>query len=306
MAFTKEQQDRAWQSLPKFTRDDILGSYKEICNGWSDGYDMCFRVYLEETWGRHNLTSDVEPEEMLMAPAEKVRKYYNDVVRAIGEENGDFHIEMEGRRFALEYVFGKEALRNTKEPQDGIFNVGDKVEHVNIPGVFVVEKVENETIANRFQLIHCIISRVEGGDQKVVKVAPREIRHYIIPKDGQIFHLGDVVKIKAIGSKGKILEPYREGHGYGVVIIDGDEGNYVECQPSGLEMYSIPEAMPFIVGTKVKFKYKDNGAVCIITDIEPSDEEVGCYVAQLRKGDEVLGYYPIDVLELCAEEKMKR
>ena len=72
----KEQQDLAWKCLPKEMRKEIedvfyykATSANTIDNGFSDA--------LEYLYGKHNLTSDTEPEEMLMVERKRVIEIYN-------------------------------------------------------------------------------------------------------------------------------------------------------------------------------------------------------------------------------------
>lgn len=53
---------------------------------------------------------DTEGTEYLCVEREKVIEYYKDVQLAIGEENGDTRIEMEGRKMAMRYFFGDKCL----------------------------------------------------------------------------------------------------------------------------------------------------------------------------------------------------
>lgn len=62
---TKEQQDIAWAGLPKDARNQIISSYfckRDSNTEYNKGYvDAILHIY-----GIHNLTSDTEPEEILL------------------------------------------------------------------------------------------------------------------------------------------------------------------------------------------------------------------------------------------------
>ena len=66
---TKEQQDIAWACLPKEARAKIKIAYTRY-DGFE--YSVGYNDALNTVFGQHNLTSDTEPEEMLMVERRKV------------------------------------------------------------------------------------------------------------------------------------------------------------------------------------------------------------------------------------------
>ena len=67
---TKDQQDRAWACLPKEARAKTRIDYDPKSDYQDEGYNLALRSYF----GHHNLSSDTEPEEMLVVERKKVIK----------------------------------------------------------------------------------------------------------------------------------------------------------------------------------------------------------------------------------------
>lgn len=79
---TKELSDLAWSVLPKKFKEEVKRLYKAIReksvnNSPTERYfDGGYEYAFEKLFGKHNLTSDTEGEEMLMLPRNKVREMY--------------------------------------------------------------------------------------------------------------------------------------------------------------------------------------------------------------------------------------
>ena len=80
----KEQQDLAWLCLPKEIRDEIKEIYQAKVNSVYDT-EIYQELILDEIFGIHNLTSDIEPEEMLMVERKKVIEKCNKVTNDYAE-----------------------------------------------------------------------------------------------------------------------------------------------------------------------------------------------------------------------------
>ena len=128
----KEQQSLLWACLSKDAREDIKESYRYKCS------DKAYNAGVNETLGalfdHHNLTSDTEPEEVLMVERKKVQEYYSEsendsLVTDITEYDRGYAL---GVCDALGYLFGDKCLHDKEEPKPK-FKVGDKVRVVNIP-----------------------------------------------------------------------------------------------------------------------------------------------------------------------------
>ena len=80
---TKELQDHAWSILPKEFKEEVKKEYKlcsenyRIVSAVTEKWELRgFYRELEDLFGRHNLTSDAEGEEMLCVKASTVREMY--------------------------------------------------------------------------------------------------------------------------------------------------------------------------------------------------------------------------------------
>lgn len=135
---TKDQQDLAWACLPKEVRDEIKSQYNLLSQ--NPQMDKCDSVYLsafENIFGRHNLISDTEPEEMLMVKREIVQEAYKHHLKYAKDDSDDqWHW---GIIFILSGLFGDKCLPDKPNtPNSGElkpqmaenkpkFKVGDKV-----------------------------------------------------------------------------------------------------------------------------------------------------------------------------------
>lgn len=80
---TKEQQDLAWACLPKEARNQKISTY--FCKRDSDTeYNKGYVDAILHIYGHHNLTSDTEPEEMLMVRRKSIQTVYRDKIREKG------------------------------------------------------------------------------------------------------------------------------------------------------------------------------------------------------------------------------
>lgn len=100
----KEQQDLAWVCLPKELRMEL----KAIFNMPSKhGYSDSVRKLLVDIYG-DNLTSDTEPEEMLMVERNKVQESHNNSQKTWDEAHSNEWAD--GICFILEVLFGDKCL----------------------------------------------------------------------------------------------------------------------------------------------------------------------------------------------------
>ncbi|MBD5374340.1 MAG: hypothetical protein HDR77_02535 [Bacteroides sp.] len=135
---TKDQQDLAWQCLPKEARDDIKSQYNQLShNPQIDKYDSVYLSAFENIFGHHNLTSATEPEEMLMVKREIIQEAYKHHLKYAKDDSDDqWHW---GIIFILSGLFGDKCLPDKPNtPNSGElkpqmaenkpkFKVGDKV-----------------------------------------------------------------------------------------------------------------------------------------------------------------------------------
>lgn len=109
----KEQQDLSWACLPREIRDKIKDGYKiHLCEYkrlsesamWneSSGHFSKYKL-LEALFGKNNLTSDIEPKEMLTVERKKVQDYYDRMIQDDDEV-------AQGVCHTLKYFFGDKCL----------------------------------------------------------------------------------------------------------------------------------------------------------------------------------------------------
>ncbi len=110
----KTLQDLAWASLPKEVRSHIKAEYRSgLDNPRMDKCDSVYLTAFENTFGRHNLTSDIEPEEVLMVERKKVqemRSYNLGVLKYDPTHKGAILLEQ-----SLKRLFGNKCLPDELE-----------------------------------------------------------------------------------------------------------------------------------------------------------------------------------------------
>ena len=126
---TKEQQNLAWACLPKEYREELRRLYKD-----GTKHNKINRIAIYKSlFGRHNLTSDTEPEEILMVERSKIIQNYTNALERAKESNKPIETYIEGyydgQTAILEELFGDKCLLDKEEPK---FKVGDIVK-VNNP-----------------------------------------------------------------------------------------------------------------------------------------------------------------------------
>ena len=122
----KEQQDLAWKCLPKEVRDRIKIAYKS--DYVSDrGYQPTRGMeVLQDIFGHNNLTSDTEPEKMLMVSKKRVLTELCRAVNLQNDKEEDWIRAGEEIEFTLMQLFGDKCLPDEEKPKPK-FKVGDKV-----------------------------------------------------------------------------------------------------------------------------------------------------------------------------------
>lgn len=85
----KQVQDLAWKCLPKEIREHLKCVYKSEYVSDRGYQPTRIMKLLLSLFGHHNLTSDAEPEEMLIVPRNKVQDMYADIINDIRDYNGE-------------------------------------------------------------------------------------------------------------------------------------------------------------------------------------------------------------------------
>lgn len=142
---TTELQNKAWSCLPKEFKEEVKELYDsgikmmDIRPSASEIYANKLST-LEGIFGIHNLTSDAEGEEILMAPRKKVQEMYAhyDAISTDPDRPKDY-IEScyefaDGIIIALDELFGSKCLPDeAPKPAEPKFKVGDKASYVCSP-----------------------------------------------------------------------------------------------------------------------------------------------------------------------------
>lgn len=135
----KELQDLAWSVLPKEFKEEVKKRYKTACRHCDLYSARGTMETLELLFGKHNLTSDAEGEEMLTVPRSKVQELYRDYCAERDNEEPESHRSSLGGRIAmLQELFGSKCLTDepaSKEPklaEPTVFSIeSDKVSVLN-------------------------------------------------------------------------------------------------------------------------------------------------------------------------------
>ncbi|OKY84331.1 MAG: hypothetical protein BHV69_09935 [Bacteroidales bacterium 52_46] len=131
----KTTQDLAWSVLPKEFKEEVKKSYRYYSCMAKDQYDCGIVDCIETIFGKHNLTSDTEEEEMLTCERGKVQQLYNEATEIIhknSKKEGDLFFQMVGMSSLLLSLFGSKCLPDNVDslkpkPAEPKFKVGDIV-----------------------------------------------------------------------------------------------------------------------------------------------------------------------------------
>ena len=117
---TINDQDIAWASLPSYSRELARNMYKT-------SHDGNVKFLLENLYGKHNLTSDTEPEEILFYPRKDVQEFYAEICKTIDRsQETNVRICSQGKIIALKSLFGDKCLPDKEQPKPK-FKAGDIV-----------------------------------------------------------------------------------------------------------------------------------------------------------------------------------
>lgn len=114
----KELQDNLWGCLPKEIRDRIREEYKDN-NSSMKWYKEGFFDAMDKIFHHNNITSDIEPEEMLIVERKKVQEVFGPKLSKL---SADYQ---RGARNTLKYLFGNKCLLD-KELNEHNFAKSDK------------------------------------------------------------------------------------------------------------------------------------------------------------------------------------
>ena len=113
---TTEQQNRAWACLPKEVRSEVIEDYKFARKRYYETDSHLKRGVieaLENLFGKHNLASDTEPEEMLFCRRFDVMWRYEESITALNESDKlppELRGFENGKSTILKILFGDKCL----------------------------------------------------------------------------------------------------------------------------------------------------------------------------------------------------
>lgn len=110
----KELINRTWSCLPKEFKEEVKKSYRYYSCMAKDQYDCGIMDCIETIFGKHNLTSDAEGEEMLTVEANLVKELYQRA-KEIEEESKRIYSPLVAAKYrgvqrAIEDLFGSKCL----------------------------------------------------------------------------------------------------------------------------------------------------------------------------------------------------
>lgn len=174
----KELQDKAWSVLPK--------EFKEEVKKYFAHYRCAINTYeaiINHIFGRPNLTSDAEGEEMLHIRRSEVTSRYEAYSKeSANVKNNEPYLQFcEGRLNVLTNLFGSKCLPDLSEvkrtlsenlseqkPAEPKFKIGDKVKHSAHPhddGIYRVDDIKKSSDGFIYHIQGLIgISNVKESD----------------------------------------------------------------------------------------------------------------------------------------------
>lgn len=105
-----ELQNKVWLVLPKEFKEEVKKLYSRFL--------FTREGYYDELFGKHNLTSDAEGEEMLTVPRKDIVELYQEVKKTISQCKGtEWAIQSIGIKNVLWSLFGSKCLPNEEQPK---------------------------------------------------------------------------------------------------------------------------------------------------------------------------------------------
>lgn len=126
---TKELQDHVWSILPKEFKEEVNEIYLNAVEHHPCGYNHKTDL-MKYLFGRHNLTSDADREEMLYVSSKQIDLLQGEIFKAImdahdaddWQDAAHYILDVMPRSFAA--LFGSECIPNKDpKPVESKFNV---------------------------------------------------------------------------------------------------------------------------------------------------------------------------------------
>ena len=138
-----ELQNKNWACMPKITRDRLISTYScksDSSNRISD-YNKGYIDAIIHICGQHNLTSQIEPAELIFAERQKTRDFLTEMYEHAKKSESE--AELQAFQMAinfLENLLCERCLPDTKEPAKSL-NIGDKVKIVNVANPMLKDEI---------------------------------------------------------------------------------------------------------------------------------------------------------------------
>lgn len=182
----KELQDIAWKVLPKEFKTHVKWVYEGSIE--VDEYNEGYNTALEGLFGIHNLTSDVEEEEMLIISRREIQQLVvaNDIVilKAAGIDNIET-IQAKTVNTILNRLFGSKCLpdelnEDNFAKSEPIYHIGQKVvykKNGTIKTITGIDSVSDETGTSYYY------DTVDAHGNSRLQFLENELYPYEEPKD---------------------------------------------------------------------------------------------------------------------------
>lgn len=191
---TKDLQDLAWTCLPKEFKEEVKKMYSSYTNPMAVGFESHI-ITCEYIFGKHNLTSDAEGEEMLMVSRKKVQELYAKFQHSFDNVVSDNLIgHYTAKMGVLKTLFGSKCLPDEEpKPAEPKFKVGD---------VAVISSEFKHPLLEQGGAIVTILSYHPNGDFYSCAIAPnvgidvdaKYLEPYADPKEDHIGENTEMVK----------------------------------------------------------------------------------------------------------------
>lgn len=206
----KELQDLAWSILPKEFKEEVKKYYQTLHDQYKDYAGLHFAnakakvkermATLEYFFGKHNLTSDADGEEMLTVSRKRVQEMYAHYDKICNDPNRpkdyieSVYEHADGVTMALDDLFGSKCLPDEDSPKEAKsapatpqkpaepkFKIGDKVKHSAHPhddGIYRVDDIKKSSDGFIYHIQGLIgISNVKESDIEPYTEPEKESRN---------------------------------------------------------------------------------------------------------------------------------
>ncbi len=217
---TKELQDLAWSVLPKEFKDEVKKLYRE--------FTFTREGYYKELFGRRNLISDAEGEEILTVSRKRVLEMYaaNKRIKADFPDKETAHIS-DHINHVLKHLFGSKCLPDNVDslPQNPTENCDNK-SHISAdcnkpaePKFKVGDKVRYRPSGQAYEIEYyagCERYHLKGW---LTDICADDLKPYTEPKEGASLNVNNSdINIDEIVAKGYVPDPTKH---FDTILKDG-------------------------------------------------------------------------------------